>query len=294
MDDLAKLNEQLVERRKQLGLDAEGRGAILATPLPTPGIRASARSAAPTIGEALGSLPKPGRYQCSAKLQSGERCSATTTFPGRCPDCYAAVEAEEQAARVRTRLKRIPGEYRQATWDALEAGLLSRAGGTRVRCDLRRLRRIREALSSLSAGGRAVLHGIHGSGKSSIAAAWLREQIECGVESAWWVAADDLGLDTVRDDSDGGPIPRDLARRGEVVVLDDLGGETSGALLNTGLMAQRVDAAVKVIAARHARNAGRIVITSNYNETELSAMYTPRIARRVFEGAVVIDLSEST
>lgn len=297
MEDLSELNARLLQSRKRYGLGEDGSGAIVLRQPPVPGVRVSGETATPTLGEALGSLPKEGRYRCSGTLGNGDRCPVAVAYPGRCPKCYAAVERQERAEKIRARMNRIPGEFREVTWEALEreGQLVSRAGGARVHCDLARVARVREALRGLPVGGRAVIVGPAGRGKSTLASAWLRSEIERGVSNAWWVAADDIDSETVVDvgeHGEGTTLPRDLVSRGESIVLDDLGGEIAGAPLGSGVLAQRIQASSKAIARRAARNAGRLVITTPFGEKDLALFYGGRIVRRVFEGALVIDLGD--
>ena len=284
MDDdaiIAAAQRRLYENRGRIQID---------TAPPQPCRRGTSASAPVALGSAVDGSPEPvklvpaGAYTCNG-------CGRRQETPGWCAICLGKIDADEQRVKARARLIRIPEEYRQATFAALEKGLPSRGGGTRVKCSSERLRRIRSVLDELPEGGRVVLCGEPGGGKSTIAGAWLRGEIMRGVASAWWVAADDLEREEAVDDNgEQVPLPRDLLRMGESVVLDDLGSEIGSAGVGTGLAAQRSLATMKLLAARHTHNRGRLVITTNFTEAQIAEFYLRRIHRRIFEGAIFIDL----
>lgn len=287
--DLHEIQARLLRSRRAIGLNADGTGPIARAP--QHGQRCDGETRTPSLADALEGLPPKGAYRCSGKLADGRRCNAEIPYPGKCPTCYAAVEVVDFNAKVADRLLRIPGEYRDASWAAIESGLPSRTGGPRVLIDVARVRRIRETLSQLPDGSKVVIVGAKsGVGKSTLAAAWLRAEMERGVENAWWVNADDLGSETVVDEDEVGVVPRDLLRRAESVVLDDLGAEIGAAQKETGLLAMRIEAACKALGARSAKNRGRLVITTALHEEAMGGVYGHRIARRIFDAAKVITI----
>ncbi len=267
-----------------------------------PALRLRGTEAPARIGEAIGPVIEPGTFLCTnvrggrwerGKNIGGARCNAVIEFPGICAACTVEVEKRAAQKRAAQLINRIPKEYRESTWAAISAGVESRAGGPRAQADRRRMRRIMTELSSLPEGGRAVIFGPAGKGKSTIAAAWLLEEIRRGVERAWWVCADQLEDDTVEEDK-GGPLPRDMAITGDSVVIDDLGAELAGAAVGSGMIAVRLAAAAKVIPARARRNFGRLIITTPHDEDHMRSFYGDGIARRVYEGALKIPMMETT
>ena len=132
---------------------------------------------------------------------------------------------------------------------------------------------------------RAVITGPAGTGKTTLACAWLRAHLERdpGARIRFVVAADLL-----RECEN----PTELAVSADVLVLDDLGAELAGAPARSGLAAQRIGPASRVICERFDR--GRTtVVTTGLSREQVQAIYDDRTARRLYEGAVLVELGEA-
>lgn len=235
-----------------------------------------ARARMPTLGDVLAeALPRPGSYGCNAG------CGQVMPLPGICDECARRDAARALEQRVRVWLRSIPARQRDVTWAALPS-LEADRGGSRVRGDLRGMR------SRLNACDRGAIVGQAGSGKTTVAVAWLREQLEArpGDRVRFITSADLLRPEV---GAEGGPHPLALALSADALVLDDLGAELEGASPGSGLLAQRVGPASRVVAERYERGR-RTVVTTGFEPGALAALYGDRVARRVFEAAAVVRL----
>jgi DNA replication protein DnaC len=130
-----------------------------------------------------------------------------------------------------------------------------------------------------------VLLGPAGSGKTTIAAAFLHAAVERDPDlRVRFVPAEDL----LREETpDGGPTPLEQALSADVLALDDAGAELEGAPTGSGLLAQRMGALSKVISKRFDRGAPMLV-TTGLERDAFTELYGDRLSRRLFEGARVI------
>lgn len=232
-------------------------------------------------------IPTAGAYRCGGVPRGS--CGVEIPFPGFCAPCVARAEQNERGGRIRAALRReIPERFAWARWGAAE--LAQRISGGARRCEA-----ARKALS----GGRAVIVGGAGAGKTSLACAWLRERIELGIERARFCAAHDLSSPSYLE----GVSRLDLALSAGPLVLDDLGEELAAAAPGSREMAQRIEAVMKLIRARHDQGLGMVVTTGREAEDReingrkipgIATLYGDGIARRVFEGAQVIRLGGGT
>lgn len=181
-------------------------------------------------------------------------------------------------ARVRREIRRwLPERFKDCDFESL--AMDDRVSGGRPRIEsIKRV--LTRALDP--AHDRTVLQGRAGSGKTTIAACFIRWLIDAGIERARWVAARDLGrVDSVP----WSPVSRyDLAVSASFLVLDDLGSELEGAGAGTGLAAQRIGPAMRLIEERYDRKA-HILITTALSDHDLAWIYGDGVARRVFERA---------
>jgi hypothetical protein len=276
-----------------------------------PGRRMDANVAPLPAGVALAAPPAGSGARCA-------RCSAPLPRPGICDACGRVLAEGEHAARLARWLRTIPGRYRDVSWDALPT--LRREDGA-PRVTLSPGKSLASLRGLLCRAHRIVLLGPAGSGKSTIAMAVLRER---------WEAADrDLAQAQARlasaHASRAGrslPLPRlrerthrfmisaelreperraddrrvhplELALGADVLVLDELGAELEGAQPGSGLLAQRVGPGSAAVGLRFDRGRDTI-ITTGLDRAAMTALYGDRVARRAFEGAVVIRLGSAS
>lgn len=225
------------------------------------------------------------------------RCGKPLPCPGICDACAAKENAAALRVQILDRRQRIPGEHRNVTWRALLAG---GEIAKWVPVSSERMVRIHQQLEGLPWGGRAVIYapnregdGGAGTGKSTLAAAWLRARIDEGVSTAWWVSTNILERDHL--DEAEGPSPHNAVVYGAAIVLDDLGTELAGAPERSGLVGQRQKPAYDAITDRARRgDVGRIVVTTSLDAPAMARFYGANVARRVYERAdAVIDLGEA-
>jgi hypothetical protein len=222
-------------------------------------------------------LPEAGSYACAG------RCGARVELPGICSDCAARLDAVEHEKRLRAWLRTIPPLYRDVTWETLPH--LKRDDGT-PRVALANPSSERwQALrwEKIEPSPRVVLIGPPGNGKTSVAVAHLRARFDRRpADRVRFVAAEDL--DKVVE-----PSPMALALSAEVLVLDDLGADLRSAEVGSGLLAQRMEFAAKVIAHRFEHRLP-LVVTTGLDRGRVAALYGDRVARRLYEGAAVVRL----
>lgn len=230
------------------------------------------------VADALKDLiPPVGAYACTGG------CGGLLKLPGRCDSCTLRAIAVEREKRVRAWLRGVPERYRDARWEDLSR-LTTHDGSARVMWPPQGSSALRRALARAP---RAVLIGPAGSGKTSVAIAHLRAVVEQRPDArVRFVPATDLARE---ETPEGGPTPMALALSADVLVLDDLGAELEHAGAGTGLLAQRVGPACKVIAERFDRCLP-LVVTTGLERDKLELLYSDRIARRLFEGALVARL----
>lgn len=223
-----------------------------------------------TIESVLAELvPAPSGWPCR-----GKSCSAVLDRPGICAFCVASAERDEKRARVATQIRReIPGRFAWAKWGAPLLPQRVRGG----------IGMVAHAQEKLTGGGRVTLAGAAGTGRTSLACAWLREQIESGREQRdRFVAAHDLAAPSHVD----GVTRFDLAISADALVIDDLGEELFAAPAGGGVAAQRIEIMSKLIRTRYDRDLDT-VITTGRDAATIARLYGDGIARRVFESTVV-------
>jgi hypothetical protein len=131
----------------------------------------------------------------------------------------------------------------------------------------------------------AVLLGPPGVGKSLTAAAWLHGEAQRGRHARW---ASARGL---RE-----PVIYTRALHARSVVVDNLGFELGNARREHYLLAQRAAPAIEFFdewIERRPRGQ-KLVVTTWMDFDGLSEAYNAGLARRVYEGAAVIEFGEGT
>jgi hypothetical protein len=222
------------------------------------------------------------------------RCLARWPRPGLCDWCTSRVPPQPPAPLEAVELARIiPQRFRDARWSNL-AELRNDCGDApRLSCPAQRLAGIRAALCS---NRRGVLIGPPGAGKTTIAGAWAWHQIALGVDRVRWFSALRL-LENKPRESLARPgvstLPSELALSAGALVIDDLGAELEGAPPGSGLLAQRMGAASRIIAERFDRQRPTL-ITTGFDVDAVAAHYGERCARRVFEGAATVRLGAAS
>lgn len=133
------------------------------------------------------------------------------------------------------------------------------------------------ALSERVLGSRRVMFmGPAGSGKTTLAVACLRVRVPHGR----YVDARSLGTARIQHRAGDGEAPLVAAcSRAPLLLLDDLGQESNTA----------TNAIPDVIFERHARDAATWV-TTGLGRNDITSRYGDGIARRLFEGALVVQL----
>lgn len=182
---------------------------------------------------------------------------------GRCWKCTARAE------RIADALETIPPRYR---WASLVEPFMA----NRVRI----WPSIRAKVATCEARARnIVLRGAAGCGKTSVLAALVRAELEVGRLGVRWVAARDLA--TTRAQHDLGEVSslESMAMSCRVLALDDLGNDRR----------TQLSAVDDVILERHDRELVTWTTTA-LSPDELTARYGAGVARRIYEGALVLDL----
>jgi DNA replication protein DnaC len=221
-----------------------------------------------TIDEAQAENARRARPACSG-------CAALWEI-GRvhpCGTCAARVLVAPAEDELRRRAARaVPRAFRDATWSNPDIARRVHGGAPSIA----------KARAVLGRARRVIIVGPSGAGKSTIGAAHTNERVVAGVERARFVLCVDIG----------GPSQMALALSAEVLVLDDFGAELEGAPAGSGLAAQRIGPAMRLIGDRYDRRRGW-VITTALEVDAVARFYGDRIARRMYEeadGAAVIRL----
>lgn len=175
-----------------------------------------------------------------------------------------------------------------------ELSLLDASLGPFVAGGLRRLDAIRAAFSEAETKaararlGHVVIVGPAGAGKTAVASAWLGDRIREGAMRAWFVPT--VEIDEMRVSSAAKLTPwSEYAERADRLVLDDMGAELAGAPAAGGIAAQRIETTGLVLARRHRAGLSHVV-TTPHDRDALGRIYGDGIARRVYQGAAVIQL----
>jgi DNA replication protein DnaC len=199
--------------------------------------------------------------ECGEKLlRADSRCV-------RCDEQQAADRVErERLASIR---RAAPERYRWARFDASELQ-------ARVK-DPTAIAKARDAAEGKL--DRAVLTGPAGRGKTTLAVAMAVEIATRRNVVPYFASAIELATARGKESLGHEPELVECAMGADLCVIDDLGADK--------LTPQ--SAVVDVIHARHARMRPTIV-TTGFGVEEIAARYGDGIARRVFEGAVVIDV----
>jgi DNA replication protein DnaC len=294
---LTALAQCSAARRAVLGLDADGRAR------PPPALaRCQGGGATATFGEALAAHPAPDGDVAAPPLRlppialiDGELvvhgpfacrggCGEDLPFPGVCPRC-----AEEQARQARRELasarmlEHLPADFQDATWEDLP-NLHDRTGSRpRVALDPNTLPTVRFIMEEAV---RTVIRGPTGCGKSTLAACWLREAFDKGLDGLFVPAT------ALEDTAEGRTLFAEAAAV-ERLVLDDLAGELFAAPPRGGVAAIRIRMVAKLLRVRFA-SGRRTVITTEKSREELEAIYTTAIARRIFDGAADLHFEDDT
>lgn len=252
-----------------------------------------------SLGALFGELPV-GPWTC-AGVSKSRPCGAEVHHPGLCEACTSVVQLAEHAGRARAWVRRnLPEPHWDVTWENL-LELKTIEGKPRVvGMGEQRLAKIRVSFERLP---RVVLVGPAGAGKSTLAAAHMRASAEQDFgRRVRFLEAGRLGEETIRVEPVDRPAvkvsPVEWALSADLLVLDDLGAELEGAQPGSGLLAQRIGPANKVIVERFAKRRPTVITTGigvkTKNTDELreavSTLYGDRVARRMFEGAAVIRL----
>jgi len=204
--------------------------------------------------------PEPAWVAC-------EVCGLEQTMRSPCWDCDRAKrEQATLATLVEIRAKTIPAKYAWSRLDAPELpGRVSTVRGVKVDS------------SRILGAGNVVLVGPSGTGKTSLAVACLRERLTRGGE---YFSAVALGQASLRHKAGAGEAPLvERACRVPLALIDDVGSEAPTA----------ASALPEVIFRRHEADLATW-ITTGLKRLELVSRYGEGIARRIVEGAVVVQL----
>lgn len=179
--------------------------------------------------------------------------------------CRPCLEKRERDQRLDRAMRTIPPAY---DWATLESPLLAQRVAT-----MPGAAEIRTILASM----RVVFVGPAGAGKTSLAAALLREAVKQGREGRFSHAFR-LATARSRHKLGEGEAPLVEAAIGaDLLLIDDLGNERRTEL----------SAVPDVIFERHADEAPTWVTTA-FSSTELASMYGDGIVRRITERAYVV------
>ncbi len=162
--------------------------------------------------KSLSGCPWSGVYPMAGLEQNGLLEELVVRYV-RCGVSGAA--AAESARRERWASCGIPERYREASLENYQTQGLHE--------DCRKLKA--EILAALRDGHSLILaSAIKGNGKTHLACAFARERLEAGKSARFWVVKE--LLDAAKAGFDGaGPDPFELAKRVDVLVLDDLGAQ---------------------------------------------------------------------
>jgi DNA replication protein DnaC len=279
-EELKRLNAQFYQHRANLGLTPEGRATVRAVPadaLCRPNDLPQRFGPAPT----LDSLVKVGGYRCIARLPTGKVCGKKINTPGICEVCGKREETEAEDREHQARLDlAIPPLYQDVTWEALPTLMNEDGTEPRVALSPQQIEDVREAFATHP---RIILLGPAGGGKSSLAAAHVRAALDDKIVNARFFSARALV-----DKPGGDPLEELICRSANrATVIDDLGTEFHGAPAGGGLAAQRIVVIDNALRDRHERKLGYI-ITTEYDRPRIEHFYGDGLARRIFEGAIII------
>lgn len=187
--------------------------------------------------------------------------------------CFDCVEKADRRQRARELLSAvIPAQF---AWSSFESPLLP----DRVRVGAGTIGLALQAVGSR----RVVLLGESGVGKTSLAVAMLRRWSECQAKPGAFALATDLASARSRENFGRESDLVIAATTSRLLVLDDLGTERDNPR----------SAVEEVILKRHAE--GRSLwVTTWMDPDKMAARYGDGIARRVFEGARIIECRRAT
>lgn len=283
-EELERVNARFHQQRANLGLTPEGRARVRPGPIDQ---RARASDAPQPLGPApsLVEVVRPGAYNCIAR-PGGVVCGEAISTPGICARCGARETTDAEARARQARLDRaMPPLYQDVTWETLPS-LMNEAGTEpRVALSPQEIEDVREAFATHL---RVILLGPAGGGKSTLAAAHVRDALDGGVVNARFFSARTL------IDKPGGDPLEELIRTSanRATVIDDLGTEFHGAPAGSGLAAQRIVVIDNALRDRHERKLG-YVITTEYDQPRIEHFYGDGLARRIFEGALIIPIGRA-
>lgn len=193
-------------------------------------------------------------------------CPACKTPTADGEACRTCREARWRQDALQKRLHVIPPRYR---WADLKDALM----GQRVRA----WGPLRAALAG-APGRSLVLWGPAGAGKTSVMAAMVRAEVEAD-RDVCWVAARDLATTRAQNGLGEESALESRAKRCRLLALDDLGNDRR----------TQLSAIDDVLLERHDQEL-RTWVTTALGPAEVTARYGAGIARRVFEGALVIEV----
>lgn len=227
------------------------------------------------IAKSLGTAPDlskivPRRCSCGnpielASLPGGFRSDIWTR--GRCATCARDDSDRLKAERLRAQLDQIPEFFR---WADLSKPFVP-PGCKRAVVKAEAIRQAKEW-----AGRLLIIRGDSGTGKTSLAAARYRFEVDRGVQCAF-VCCEDLSPDGKNPAAE---LRRALAA--DLTVFDDLGADLSNAPAGGGLAAYRGEKARRALRTRYRRGKRSIVTTPLSNEA-LASAYGEDVERRLTE-----------
>lgn len=236
-----------------------------------------------TMVGAMDQFMNPVIHYCGNKLDNGKLCRTQIPSYGICGPCTGDLARAERKEAIRLRIEaEIPEMFRDVTWKSLHRLRNELDDGPRVIAPPARFPNIRRGLETEP---RSIIVGPSGAGKTTLAIAFLRAAIVEGIETARFVLAIDL------DDTDEGRAIYYRALHAKVLVIDDVGAETHGAQPKSGLAAQRIKFVDNLVTHRFQRRL-RTVITTGSPRWRIQQFYGPGIARRMFNGAAVVEVGE--
>lgn len=206
--------------------------------------------------------------QVAPKFASCTQCGCLTSGGGTPLVCWDCLQRRERGVRAREMLDGVvPAAF---AWSAFSSPLLVQrcAGGAKV------VQRAREA----SSAARVILVGASGTGKTSLAVAMMRQWVEDQRVPGHFALATDLA--SARSRASMGREAQEVtdAANSPLLLLDDLG---------TDVDVPR-SAVTEVIFKRHAEQRA-IWVTTWLDPDKAAAKYGEGIARRLYEGAKIID-----
>jgi hypothetical protein len=185
-----------------------------------------------------------------------------------CWDCSQVDKEREDTAKQRAAaISSIPGAY----WPTLGSDELAR----RVKCN----KPLAEIVRRVLAADLVVFQGGSGAGKSSLAAACLRERAPYGL----FVSALDLAVARMHHRVGRGEAP--LAKRAmtaPLLLLDDVGNDVIQKLV--------MNSAVMPVLWKRYETGRPLWVTTGFTYDQLGAMYGDGAVRRMFERAYVVQL----